>query len=1195
MKRIAKTLTKIIALALVLCVSGPAFADALVIPSSVRIIEEEAFSGTDAEILVIPASTTKIQSKAFADCNSLTDVYLPENDVTIAEDAFDSPDELTFHAYMGSSNAYWALEHGYQLEYMTAEDLAGGGWNTVGSLIETKPVSSSSNELYYTHRLIVCLNSGYEIPDVNNFKQEDEEDPVVVPLEQGYYVIQFSNPTSARNCAKALEAWEGCKYAEADYFISESLPAKSALKLSATARTDYMGFQTYTEYLGNVLGENNDRKVTVAVIDTGVNSSQVSCSVSSKSYDLVNSRNKSDEFEDMHGTNVANQICNAFGTLAAKHLEIISYRVVRPSDSRASYLLVGNAIRRAKDDGANFINISQVFESTYIKDQDNMYLQECISYFGSGRIYAAAGNNAAMSAKSALPARYCQSVTGAQYGDDGITLVRAPGTATGANYAGYDTTTSFATAKVVAAAALLSLDSDPTHTLNDACVFVTSDCGKGMPDLTKYAVTPVTEIILNNGEPIESLLEIGDRASIDYEVLPENATVSTITVTSSNPDIVEVISNSGIRVRVQAKAKGTAYLAFTADDGNVDPVIVPITVVKPVTSVNITGNTDETLMKDETLPLTVNVLPEDATDRAVTWTSGNENIATVSETGVVTQKGTGTVVITATSNFDPTISDSVILTVSDIPAETGVTVSAPKTLITIGTETETLQMIAAVLPEGTNQTVTWNVDRPEVATIDEQTGLLTAVSTGEVIVTATSGSGKSGYMGITVAQLPTSVSINGPESVNVGEAITLAATVLPDNAKDKTVTWTSATPTVATVDSESGTVTGIKEGIVVILATSKADRTVVGYYAVTVTVLPDSVVIDEPESASMDIDEELTLSATVSPTNASNKTIYWSSSDSAIASVSTNGVVTAKQPGTVEIIASTANGNTDRVTLTIRQPYALILDANGGNCETEKLICYSGYEIGNILPTPDRTGYTFRGWYSAANGGTQLTTSSIFTSSSTVTVYAHWSANEYTFNIVYESSNGTPLGKASVTKIFGTTDTITPPVYTGYTTPEAQNVTWDENEKTVTFVYPPKPVDAFNVGTYTWCKNPKATYHATVHHQNRTADSVEICVSWKTVLESGYMQNAQKFSGSCNGVAIPTTTVVSFNEWAKSSSSERIKIVTSSWVTIPLTTTEATTISVKINYYQYDSNGKPYTGSDHSKVNATWTVSIPAY
>ena len=93
-----------------------------------------------------------------------------------------------------------------------------------------------------------------------------------------------------------------------------------------------------------------------------------------------------------------------------------------------------------------------------------------------------------------------------------------------------------------------------------------------------------------------------------------------------------------------------------------------------------------------------------------------------------------------------------------------------------------------------------------------------------------------------------------------------------------------------------------------------------------------------------------------------------------------------------------------------------------------------------------------------------------------------------------------------------------------------------------------------------------------------------------------YSVYAQRFSGSCSGVSIPDTTVAAFNTWKSTSSSDRTKTGTSAWVTIPLTTTNATTLNVDVAYYQYNSNGlNMYNYNGTARVVATWSMAIPAY
>ena len=94
--------------------------------------------------------------------------------------------------------------------------------------------------------------------------------------------------------------------------------------------------------------------------------------------------------------------------------------------------------------------------------------------------------------------------------------------------------------------------------------------------------------------------------------------------------------------------------------------------------------------------------------------------------------------------------------------------------------------------------------------------------------------------------------------------------------------------------------------------------------------------------------------------------------------------------GSANIIVTTNTAQkTASVTITVRQPYTLAFNANGGSCSTASKTAYSGYEVGT-LPTAARDYYSFLGWFTAADGGTQVTATSKLTGSGTVTVYAHW-------------------------------------------------------------------------------------------------------------------------------------------------------------------------------------------------------------
>lgn len=129
----------------------------------------------------------------------------------------------------------------------------------------------------------------------------------------------------------------------------------------------------------------------------------------------------------------------------------------------------------------------------------------------------------------------------------------------------------------------------------------------------------------------------------------------------------------------------------------------------------------------------------------------------------------------------------------------------------------------------------------------------------------------------------------------------LTATVKPDNATNKDVSWSSSDESVAIVDRD-GKVTGVWDGNATITATADG-KSATCAVTVTVVIPVESITLDYT-SLTLSIGGSATLTATVKPDNASDKTVVWSSSNSAIASVDQNGTVTALAEGRVEIKAS---------------------------------------------------------------------------------------------------------------------------------------------------------------------------------------------------------------------------------------------------------------------------------------------------
>ncbi|MDD6963548.1 MAG: Ig-like domain-containing protein, partial [Firmicutes bacterium] len=162
--------------------------------------------------------------------------------------------------------------------------------------------------------------------------------------------------------------------------------------------------------------------------------------------------------------------------------------------------------------------------------------------------------------------------------------------------------------------------------------------------------------------------------------------------------------------------------------------------------------------------------------------------------------------------------------------------------------------------------------------------------------------------------------------LKVGETVTLSATVNPSNASDKTVTWYSSDASVATV--EDGKITALKLGTVTITAKA-GDKTA----TCSITVVPtevSSIVLDK-SSASLKVGETVTLTATVGPDDATDKTVTWTTSDATVATVS-NGVVTAKKLGTATITAKAGETTaTCSITVVATEVSSITLDKSSAS------------------------------------------------------------------------------------------------------------------------------------------------------------------------------------------------------------------------------------------------------------------------
>ena len=315
-------------------------------------------------------------------------------------------------------------------------------------------------------------------------------------------------------------------------------------------------------------------------------------------------------------------------------------------------------------------------------------------------------------------------------------------------------------------------------------------------------------------------------------------------------------------------------------------------------------------------------------------------------------------------------------------------VSLNKSATTL-TEGESETLTATITPSNAtgDKTVKWSSSNEAVATVDSN-GKVTAKKAGTAVITATSSNGKTAGCTVTVKQKEiaiTGISLNkSTTSLTEGESETLTATITPSNATgDKTVKWSSSNEAVATVDS-NGKVTAKKAGTAVITATSSNGKTA----GCTVTVKQKEIAITgislNKSTTSLTEGESETLTATITPSNATgDKTVKWSSSNTAVASVDSAGKVTAKKAGTAVITATSSNGKSASCTVTVKQKdtYTGLRDVNGtltyfNNGQADKtytgFVSYAGnnyYVINGVVDT-SYTNVTYDGkdWLYVENG-----------------------------------------------------------------------------------------------------------------------------------------------------------------------------------------------------------------------------------
>lgn len=427
-----------------------------------------------------------------------------------------------------------------------------------------------------------------------------------------------------------------------------------------------------------------------------------------------------------------------------------------------------------------------------------------------------------------------------------------------------------------------------------------------------------------------------------------------------------VVQASGkLKGGVQASEAYDAVLL--GDDGRIPEELLPegFVATVPVESISISGTlSGET---GGTLTLVAEVSPENATNRAVTWavTDGSEHVRIQSQTGsscTISLVSAGSAVITATAQDGSGVSQTATVTVTDpVVLVTAISISGDNT----GDVGETVTLTAAVTPSNaTNRAVTWAVTSgtsyAEIASQTDDSCVVRLTGAGSAVITATAqdGSGVTATHTIAISEPfveVTAIAISGNTSGDIGTYITLTATVTPSNATNPAVTWSVSAGTgyiaITQQTATSCTVYCQAEGTGTVTATAQDGSGVTATHTIQ-SVDPTVYVtgIEITGDASGTVGGTISLTATVTPANATNPAVTWAVSDGgdyiSIQSQTGNSCTVsldAVGTGTVTATAQDGSGVSDSFAITVES----------GDVEYDGIrSIYSSTDFSNILTDP---------------------------------------------------------------------------------------------------------------------------------------------------------------------------------------------------------------------------------------------------
>ena len=426
-------------------------------------------------------------------------------------------------------------------------------------------------------------------------------------------------------------------------------------------------------------------------------------------------------------------------------------------------------------------------------------------------------------------------------------------------------------------------------------------------------------------KPVQTVW-IGEEVDLSYYFEPADATSTIKSWTSSNPSVVAISGGTTTAYRAVAQKSGTAVLTVTTDNGQT--ATIQVTVHAHVTGIELTAQ-QITVNRGTTTDLAQYIkaiLPTDAYDKSVAWAvTDTATVVTVSQKNDAWQmkaNRVGTTTLRVVSVDNPQVAAFLSVIVESVV--TGITVEEPNQILYIG---EYANLNYTIQPsDATNKAVTWKSSDNSIVKVEPTptgySAVAQKVGTATLTVTTADG-GKTATIVIntrahveSITLTTQSITINRGSTVNLTQYI---KSVLPENAYDKSVTWTSGDPSIVSINGSTAVANAIGTCRLTVASVDNPQATAV--LEVTVEAAADGINVDNPVQTVW-VGDDVDLGYYFVPADATSNIKSWTSSDPSVVAISGDGTTTAyravaQKSGTAVLTVTTDNGQTATIQVTV--------------------------------------------------------------------------------------------------------------------------------------------------------------------------------------------------------------------------------------------------------------------------------------